>query len=93
MILYIDSSVFSCGNVGVVMWVWLQISVPSQVMCSLEFSDEISCQLLTWEYFYTGGHKGATPLDRAPKFSATLPDLKVSSLSPPPPQQQYCKSF
>ena len=32
---------------------------PSQVLCSLEFPDEVSCHLLTWEYFHSPGHRSS----------------------------------
>lgn len=40
-----------------------------QVLCSLEFPDEVSCHLLTWEYFHTSGHRSSNCTSTLPSHT------------------------
>lgn len=69
----------------------LSFMVVLQVICSLEFADEVSCLLLAWEYLSATNRKGSNPLGHTPRISATMPDLVVSSHTHS--ELQHCKSF
>ena len=73
-------------------------SLYIQVLCSLEYADEVSCLVLSWEYFpnqpISSKMSASSHLNHMSKMSATLPDLlHPSSHGLRNKEAQHCKSF